>query len=71
MSLKHIPNSKINCLIDEWIHSERDRKIMKRRFIDGIVYERIAEEFDLSVTQVKAVIYKSEKTLYEHIQKCE
>ena len=50
-------------LIDETIHSERDRAILKRRLIDGIKYEQIAEEFDLSVRHVKTIIYKGEKEL--------
>ena len=42
-------NSQIAALIDEHIHSQRDRAILKRRLIDGICYEPLAEEFDLSV----------------------
>lgn len=52
-------NSQIEALINEHIHSERDRKILKRRFIDGICFEPLAEEFDLSVRQVKNIVYKS------------
>ena len=51
-------NSRIAYLIDEHIHSERDRKILKRRFIDGVCFEPLAEEFDLSVSQVKRIVYK-------------
>ena len=47
-------NSNIERLIDEYIHSERDRAIMKRRLIDGICFEPLAEEFDLSVSQVQS-----------------
>ena len=65
--LKNLSNSQISQLIDEWIHSERDRKILKRRFIDGITYEKIAEEADISVTQVKSIVYKEEKKLLIHI----
>lgn len=60
-------NSQIAELIDEWIHSERDRAILKRRLIDGITYERLAEEFELSVRQIKKIVYKSEDTLFAHI----
>lgn len=67
MNLKQLPNSQITELIDEWIHSERDRKIMKRRFIDGIGHERIAEEFDLSDRHVKNIIYKAENLLNKYI----
>lgn len=67
MTLKQLSNSQINSLIDEWIHSERDRQIMKRRFIDGIVYERLAEEFDLSDRHIKNIIYKFENLLNKYI----
>ena len=61
-------NSQISHVIDEHIHSERDRKILKRRFIDGIIFDQLAEEFDLSVRQVKNVVYKSEKTLLKYLK---
>lgn len=60
-------NSRIAEVIDEYIHSERDRKILKRRFIDGICYEPLAEEFDLSVGQVKNIVYKHEHTIFKHL----
>jgi hypothetical protein len=59
--------SMVEHLIDEWIFSERDRKILKRRFVDGICYEPLAEEFDLSVTQVKNIIYKGENIIFKRI----
>ena len=67
MMLKQLSNSQIIDLIDEWIHNERDRKIMKRRFIDGIIYERLAEEFYLSVIQTKTIVYNGEKELIKHL----
>ena len=57
------------CLIDDWIFSERDRKILKRRLLDGICFEPLAEEFGLSVRQVKAIVYKSQKRLFEIVDK--
>lgn len=60
-------NSQISHLIDEYIHSERDRKILKRRLIDGLTYEKLSEEFDLSVRQTKKIVYKSEELLFCHI----
>lgn len=56
-------NSQIAFLIDEYIHSQRDRAILKRRFIDGIHFEPLAEEFWLSVRQVKNIVYKGEQRL--------
>lgn len=67
MSFDEVPNSKVIEVIDEWIKSERDRKILKRRLIDGIYFEPLAEEFDLSVRQVKNIVYRSEVKLLKHI----
>lgn len=61
-------NSEIQRLINEHIHSERDRAIMKRRLIDGICFEPLAEEFDLSVSQAKRIVYKQEKVLFKFIK---
>ena len=61
-------NSQIRLLIDEHIHSERDRNILKRRLIDGICFEPLAEEFDISVRQVKNIIYKEQAKLFKHIK---
>lgn len=59
-------NSQIREIISEKIHSERDRKILCRRLIDGITFERLAEEFDLSTRQVKNIIYRSESIVFEN-----
>lgn len=60
-------NSQISRLIDDYIHSERDRNILKRRLIDGILYEQLAEEFDLSVQRVKAIVYKGQERIFKHL----
>lgn len=61
--------SEIERLADEWIigrNAERDRMILKRRLLDGITYDRLAEEFDLSVRQVKNIVYRREDELFRH-----
>lgn len=60
-------NSQITRLIDELIHSERDRAILKRRLIDGICFEPLAEEFDLSVVQVRRIVYKGQEKLIPYL----
>jgi len=60
-------NSDMSCLIDEYIHSERDRAILKRRLLDGICYEPLAEEFDLSVRQVKNIVYKNQDKIFKRM----
>ncbi len=60
-----IPASEIEHLIDEWILNERNRAILKRRLIDGVYFEPLAEEFDLSVRQVKSIVYKGEDRIFK------
>lgn len=67
MSLYNLTYSEWEKLIDEWIFSERDRAMLKRRLLDGIVFERLAEEFDLSVQQTKTIIYKAQADLFKRI----
>lgn len=62
-----LSRTEIERLIDEWIFSERDRMILKRRLLDGICYEPLAEEFNLSVRQIKNIVYKCEDRLFSHI----
>ena len=65
--MKEYTNSQICALIDEHIHSERDRQILKRRLIDGICYEPLAEEFDMSDRQIKRIICKLQERLFKHL----
>ena len=60
-------NSQIREIIREHIHSERDRKILYRRLVDGVCYEPLAEEFEISVSQVKRIIRKNTEILFRHI----
>ena len=64
----NLSRSEMEHFIDEWIFSERDRRILKRRLLDGICYEPLAEEFDLSVRQVKTIVYKQQKIVYQKIE---
>lgn len=68
--IEELSRSQLEELIDEWIigrNGQRNREILKRRLIDGITYEKIAEEFDLSDKQIKNIIYKCEQKLINHI----
>ena len=60
-------NSQIRELIAEHIHSERDRLVLLRRFVDGIRIEKLAEEFELSPRQIKNILYKNEKILFSKL----
>lgn len=59
--------SQLDFIIDEWIFNERNRNLLKRRLLDGLTYERLAEEFDLSVQQTKNIVYKCQDILSRHL----
>lgn len=65
-SLPEISASQLRALIDEWILSERDRAILKRRLLDGICYDRLAEEFDMSPRHIKRICYIAIERLERH-----
>ena len=70
MGIEDLSRSQIETLIDEWTigkHAERDRAILKRRLLDGICYEPLAEEFELSVQRVKTIVYKRGAHLFKHL----
>jgi hypothetical protein len=48
--------------IDANVLNERDRKLLKRRVLDGIKFEPLAEEFELSERQARNICDK-----YKHL----
>ena len=66
----NLSRSEWENLIDQWVigrNSERNRKMLKRRLLDGITYERLAEEFDMSVQNVCRTIYKCQDKVFKHL----
>lgn len=62
--MRDYTNSEICEIIDEYVHNARNRDILKRRLIDGVCFEPLAEEFDLSVRQVKNIVYKEADKIF-------
>lgn len=52
-------NSELSEMIAENIHSERNRRIMRMKMIDGLTYERIAEIVEMSPRHVKRIVKNS------------
>ena len=79
-----ITNSRINEVIDEYIHSEQDRIILKRNLIDNWTYQQISDylinldmqnrtkglftNYGLSAKQVGRRILKKEKIVFSKIK---
>ena len=57
----------LNGIIDEWIHSERDRGMAKRRFLDGVTQEALAEEYDLYVQHTRTILRRCRSTITRHL----
>ena len=60
-------NSQMRELIEEHVHSERDRYILRRHFIDKITFERLGEELGLSDRWVRKIAKRWEKELERHL----
>ena len=64
--LPELSRTQYEALIYEWIFSERDRAITRRKLLDGLTFEQLAEEFEISVLQAKRIVRKSEEILLRH-----
>lgn len=62
-------NSRVREIIGEYIHDEKHRRMMERRLIDNVTIERLAEEFEMSVSQTKRIIWKHSGTIFRHLEK--
>ena len=62
------PNSLIDEAIAETIHSERDRRILHYKLVDGLTYERIAEIEDMSPRRIQNIVYAAEDRLFRHLK---
>ena len=59
-------NSRFREIVGEVVHDERARRILIKKYVDNITIERIAEETDLSVSQVKRIIKKHYHNVFRH-----
>ena len=61
-------NSRLREIVGDYIHSERDRRIFLRKYEDDITLERIAEEEELSVSQIKRILKKHYIEVFRHFE---
>lgn len=62
-----ITTGMVDKAIEDYIFSARDRAILKRRLIDGVCFEPLAAEFDMSVRQIKDIVYKGSAKIFRHL----
>lgn len=58
-----LSSGELESLIGSWIFNERDRSLVRRRLLDGVKFEPLAEEFGLSVTQTKRIVKRCTQTM--------
>lgn len=63
--MKPYDNSVMVWLIDEKIHNELHRRVLKARLVDGKTYEAIAEEVNRTPRQIGYIIAKESAKLFE------
>ena len=56
-------NSELQALINEYIHSQRDREIIKDRLVNGLTYAELSQKHYLSERQIKRIVQKADKIL--------
>lgn len=56
-------------IIDQYIHSERDRALMKRRLHDRVSIETLSEEFEMSPRRCFEVVKHNRSLIIVHLQK--
>lgn len=59
-------------LINEWVHNEIDRQLLRRRLLDGLSLNALCGELNdsgiiISVDQMKKRIHKAQNQLFKHI----
>lgn len=62
--------SQLEIIIYEWLNGEkgeRNRKLVSRRLFDGLTFEELAEEFDMSPKQVRVVFHQCEDIIFRHV----
>ena len=65
--MREYTNSEIQYIIDEWIHSQKDREILHLRLIDGLTIEELAERFDRSPRQMQRIINRLQTIVFLHM----
>ena len=64
-------SSTIENIVNEHVigyKAKRNRKLLILRWCEGLTFEELAEEMDMSVSQVKKITYDYEKVLCKYLR---
>ena len=62
-------NYRFRDRVEEYCHSERDRKILVRKYCDKRTIFQLAEEFELSETRIKNILYTEGMKIFSMMEK--
>lgn len=62
--MRQYTNSEIRYLIEEHLHSKREREIAVARLIDGLTIEQLAEQFDMSPRHMQRIVNRIQTILF-------
>ena len=68
---KYYSNSRLREIVEEFIHSERDRKILIEKYCNKKTICQLADQFYLSETSIKNIIYKGAEIIFTIMAKDE
>ena len=62
---KRYSNFRFREIVMDYIHSDRDRRILIDKFCNNKTMEQIAEQYQLSVSQVKRIIVRDGEIVFQ------
>lgn len=68
MKLDELSNSELSKMIDENIRglkAVRNRKILKDRLINGLLYREIASKYNLSIDRAQKIVYRLQEQIFK------
>lgn len=68
MKLDELSNSELSKMIDEHIRglkAVRNRKILKDRLINGLLYREIADKYNLSIDRAQKIVYRLQEQIFK------
>lgn len=60
-------NIELAEMIDRYVRGEKARAIYKRRLIDGLLFDELAEEFEVSTRYAQTIVYRAQEQLFKHL----
>ena len=68
MKLDELSNSELSKMIDENIRglkAVRNRKVLKDRLINGLLYREIADKYNLSIDRAQKIVYRLQEQIFK------